>query len=73
MTADYVLLHALEVVDLTADGSLAEHLRGFLEGGGTHEALRTEGGAGDTLQHLGRGSGHGIAHLDRLEVAALQA
>lgn len=73
VTADHVLLHTLEVIDLTADSSLTEHLRGLLEGGGTHEALRTQGGTGDTLQDLSRGCGHSVTHLDGLEVTALEA
>ena len=34
VTADDVLLHAFEVVGLTADGGFVEHLGGLLEGGG---------------------------------------
>lgn len=31
VTADYVFLHALEVVDLAVDGCFVENLGGFLE------------------------------------------
>ena len=34
VAADDVLLHAFEVVGLTADGGFVEHLGGLLEGGG---------------------------------------
>ena len=34
VAADNVLLHALEVVNASADGCFVEHLGGLLEGGG---------------------------------------
>ena len=73
MTADYVLLHTFQTVNLTTDSGLAEHLCRLLERGCTHEALRTEGGAGDTLQHLGRGCRHSVTNLYRTKVAAFEA
>ena len=72
VTADHVLLHALEIIDLATDSSLVEHLRCLLERSSRHEALRTKGSAGDTLQHLSRGSGHGIAYLNGTEITTLQ-
>ena len=72
VTADHVLLHALEIVGLAADGSLVEHLGRLLEGGGGHEALGLQGGAGNTLKYLRGSGGLGIAHLHQLEVAALE-
>ena len=72
MTADNVLLHSFEVVRLSADGGFVEHLGGFLERSGRHEALRLKGGAGDTLQDLHGRGGHGIAHLDKFEVLAFE-
>ena len=73
VTADDVLLHALEVVHLALDGGFVEHLGGLLERSGRHEALGLEGCTGDTLQDLRRSGGHGVAHLNGLQVAALQA
>ena len=72
MTADDVLLEALEGVDLTADGSFAQHLRGLLEGGGGHEAVGAQGGAGDALEYLVGCCGDGVAGLDELEVLSLE-
>lgn len=48
VTADHVLLHALEIIDLATDSSLVEHLRRLLERSSRHEALRTKSSAGDT-------------------------
>ena len=72
MTADHVLLQALEGIHLAADGGVGEHLRGLLERGGRHEAVGPEGGAGDALQHLVGGGGDGVAGLDRPFVGTLE-
>ena len=72
VTADHVLLHTLQMVHLTADGSLVEHLRRLLEGGSRHERLGLKGGTGDTLQDLSRRSRNGVTHLNQFHIATLQ-
>ena len=57
VAADDVLFHAFEPVLLATDGCFVEHLGGFLEGGGRHERLGLQGGAGDALEDLGGGGG----------------
>lgn len=72
VTADDVLLHALEIVDLAVDGSFVEDLGGLLEGCSRHERRCLEGGAGDTLENLLGGSGLSVADNDGTEVSALE-
>ena len=58
VTADNVLLHTLEAVGLALDSGFVEHLGGFLERSGRHEARCLQGGTCDTLKDLlgGRGA-----------------
>ena len=72
VTADHVLLHALESVGLAVDSSFVEHLGGLLERSGRHEARCLQSSAGDTLKDLLGGSGHGVAHGYELEVFTLE-
>ena len=72
MTANHVLLHTLKFVNLSANSSFVEHLGGFLERCGRHEALGLESCTGDTLKNLGRCGSYGIAHLHEAEVLTLE-
>ena len=72
MTADYVLLHTLECINLAEDSSLIEHLRSFLEGCCRHEALSTEGCTGNTLKHLLTSSRLCIACIIKFLVTTLE-
>ena len=54
-TDDDVFLQAHEVVHLALDGGFGEHPGGLLEGGRGEEAVRGEGGLGDTEEHPFRG------------------
>ena len=51
MTADDILLEAFEMIDTTADSGFAEHLGCLLEGSCGNEAVGTECGAGNALEH----------------------
>ena len=73
MTANHVLLQILQRVDLRLNGGLVEHLGRLLERSGRDETRGLQCGAGDTLQHLRRGCGNDVAHLNELQVAALEA
>ena len=73
MTADDVLLQTFESIDLAADGSLAEHLGGLLEGSGGHEAVGPQCGTGNTLEYLVGCRGDGVAGLYELEILTLES
>ena len=72
MTTDDILLETLESIDLTIDGGVVEHLRGLLEGGGRHEALRLQGSTCDPLEDLASCRRLGFAYLYGAEVTALE-
>ena len=72
VSTDDILLHTLKEVGLTTDSSLVEHLGRLLEGSGTHEALRTKGSTGDTLENLRGRSRARVADLYLTEVTTLQ-
>ena len=65
VTADNVLLHTLQIIDLALDSRLVEHLGCLLEGSSRDERLRTQSGAGDTQQDLLGGSTLGVTHLNK--------
>ena len=73
MTADHILLHAFEIIGLTVDGSLVEHLGGLLERCRRHERRCLESGTGDALEYLLGSRRHGVAHYYRTEVAAFES
>ena len=52
MSADDILLEALEVIDTATDCGLAENLGCLLEGSGGNEAVGLEGSSCNTLENL---------------------
>ena len=72
VTADNILLHSLKVIYLTTNSSLVQDLSGLLERSGTHEALSTKSGTGNTLEDLSRCCSYGITNLNKLHIATLQ-
>ena len=72
MTANNVLFHSFELIDLTIDSSLIQHFRSLLERCCRHKAGSLQCSTRDTLEYLRRCSRNGITYFNRFQVTTFQ-